>query len=64
MNGGANDRDADVLVAKYGNGWRWWPNPESRKGGSQRWAVPSVDQWHPAASLAEISATCKARDVA
>jgi hypothetical protein len=52
----------DVLIAKYGKGFRWWPNPESRRRGSQRWAVPAVDQWHPAASLEEISATFMARE--
>jgi hypothetical protein len=49
-----------VMIAKYGKGYRWWPNPESRKRGSQRWAVPAVEQWHPAASIAEISATFQA----
>lgn len=56
-----NERDADVLIAKHGKGYRWWPNPESRKGGSQRWILPAVEQWHSAASLAEIAATRKAR---
>jgi hypothetical protein len=50
----------DVLVTKYGKGFRWWPSPESRKKGSQRWAVPSVSEWHPAASITEIGATLKA----
>jgi hypothetical protein len=50
----------DVLIVKYGDGYRWWPSPESRRRGSQRWAVPAVEQWHPAASIAEISATFQA----
>jgi hypothetical protein len=62
MSSGANDRLADVLIAKYGRGWRWWPNPESRKTGSQRWAVLSVEHWHPAASIPEIRAAFKARE--
>jgi hypothetical protein len=53
------DRD-DVLIAKYATSYRWWPSPESRRRGSQRWAVPAVEQWHPAASIAEISATFQA----
>jgi hypothetical protein len=52
----------NVLIAKYGKGYRWWPSPESRKRGSQRWVVPAVEQWHPAASIAEVSATFMARD--
>jgi hypothetical protein len=39
-----------VLLAKYGTGWRWWPNPASRQTGSQHWAVPSVDRWNVATS--------------
>jgi hypothetical protein len=62
MSGEANDRNADVLIARYGKGWRWTVNPESRKTGSQRWAVLSVDQWHPAASIPEIRAAFKARE--
>jgi hypothetical protein len=54
-------RDA-VMIAKYGKGYRWWPNPESRKRGSQRWAVPAAEHWHSAASIAEISATSKAQE--
>jgi hypothetical protein len=50
----------DVLIAKYGRAWRWWPAPESRKKGSQRWTVPAVEHWHPAASIAEIGATFQA----
>jgi hypothetical protein len=50
----------DVLIVKYGKGYRWWPSPESRKKGSQRWAVPAVEQWRPAASIAEIAASLMA----
>lgn len=52
----------DVMVVRYGKAFRWYPNPESRKGGSRRWAVPSVSEWHPAASIAEIGATFKAQE--
>jgi hypothetical protein len=52
----------DVIITKYGSGYRWWPSPESRKGGSQRWVVPAVEHWHPAASVAAILATRVARE--
>lgn len=56
--------DGDVLIAKYGQAYRWWPSPDSRKRGSQRWLVPSVDQWHPAASIEAARASYLAREVA
>jgi hypothetical protein len=46
-----NDVHDDVLVTRFGRGYRWYPNPESRKGGSQRWAVPSVSEWHSATDV-------------
>jgi hypothetical protein len=55
------DRD-DVLIAKYATSYRWWPSPESRRRGSQRWVVPAVEHWHPAGTLAEIPATPLARE--
>ena len=59
---GLTVQGSDVLIAKYGKGFRWWPSPESRRRGSQRWAVPAVEQWHSVASIAEISATFMARE--
>jgi hypothetical protein len=55
------DRD-DVLIAKYATSYRWWPAPESRKKGSQRWIAPPVDHWHHAASVEAARASCKARE--
>ncbi len=57
-----NDHRASVIVAKYGTVWRWWPNPESRRGGSQRWSIPAVEKWHTARSIAALPATRKARE--
>ena len=42
----------DIILARYGAEWRWYPNPESRKRGSQRWILPAVERWHRASSPA------------
>jgi hypothetical protein len=45
-----NDPQDTVLLARFRGGWRWYPNPESRKKGSLRWAVPAVEHWTAAES--------------
>jgi hypothetical protein len=59
-----NDVHDDVLVTRYGRAWRWWPAPESRRRGSQKWVVPSVDHWHHSATFEGIAASYKARESA
>jgi hypothetical protein len=56
--------DRDVLIAKYGQAYRWWPSPGSRKRGSQRWAVPSVDRWHHSETFEAARAASMAREAA